>query len=250
MAHTTPEFINLKTADLDQNIYRIFGLQRFLELTETSLNTLVRPRLWDDPFENALLSAPAATSTGSPFTFGFRDSLYGQCWTTKRDSDAMWRIYSSDKAGVRLRTTIRALVASLRDTCVTFPELSCFIGRVEYLSQTKLMSRLGDPSVAAALSLDPTGRGQATSLLMKRTEFSHEREVRLVHFTHDPAITGDVYQYTCDAPFLFDEVAFDPRLSPQLLALYAQHVRTLGFANVIQSPLYRLPTLRIRLHGV
>lgn len=46
-------------------------------------------------------------------TFGFRSDFYGQCWTLKSTSDAMWRIYSPKKDAVRVRTTIRKLAESL-----------------------------------------------------------------------------------------------------------------------------------------
>lgn len=64
------------------NIYRIFAREYFFELFENRQNALVVPRMWSDPFENVFLRSPVKFfSDGEIGTFGFRDDLYGQCWT-------------------------------------------------------------------------------------------------------------------------------------------------------------------------
>ena len=37
-----------------KNIYRIFTIDRLIEMFDEKVNTLVKPELWDDPFENFL----------------------------------------------------------------------------------------------------------------------------------------------------------------------------------------------------
>lgn len=245
-------FLNLRPQDAERRIYRIFSIQRFLEMCASRENTLVRPALWDDPFENFILRSMAILSEREKISIGFKDALYGQCWTFQRDSDAMWRIYSPDKMGVRVRTTVSALHEALRRGCRQFSELSCFIGRVEYLPQHELLRMLDDSGVVSGGILDPSGRGQASTLLIKRKEFRHEQEVRLVYFNHDRDHTSDLYRHQVDPVELIDEVAFDPRLSDELLRVFSSHVVGLGFQKqqVIRSPLYRLPALQLRLEGV
>ena len=70
-------------------------MKRLLELFQTRHNVLVAPEKWDDPFENFILKSDRVSRRG----------WYGQCWTWQRASDAMWRIYSGDKNGVRMRST-------------------------------------------------------------------------------------------------------------------------------------------------
>ena len=136
-------YLGIDERDLDREVYRIFSLQRLLELLRSERNTLVRPSLWDDPFENYVLSAIGRLKSGERFSIGFKDKLYGQCWTLDRDSDAMWRIYSPDRQGVRVRSTVRRLLESLLNTCESFPELSCFIGKVSYLPPIQACSNAG-----------------------------------------------------------------------------------------------------------
>jgi hypothetical protein len=246
--------INLHRSDLDKPIYRVFSIQRLLELIASHKNTLVRPALWDDPFENFILNAVGESEFGEPFSIGFKDDLYGQCWSTVRDSDALWRIYSPDKTGVRVRSTVGGLLGSLQKACgARFPELSCFIGRVQYLPQKKILRLLEDRGLLDGPVTDGTGRGQASTLLLKRVEFRHEQEIRLIYFNHNKRHSSSIYQYEFDPNLVIDEIYFDPRLSPELYGVYEGHLQRVGFQGKIgQSPLYKLPALRFRMshkHG-
>lgn len=88
-------FIYIKQPDYSTKIYRIFSTNRLIELFEKKENALVKPELWDDPFENFILKIPEKGSKSKPNKRG-----YGQCWTLNFESDAMWRIYSPDKKGL------------------------------------------------------------------------------------------------------------------------------------------------------
>src|SRR5947209_3360061 len=101
-------YINMTERDLDRPIYRIMSVERCLECLRDKKLTLVRPKLWDDPFENLLLRAKVKLPTGELGDMrSISNCVYGLCWTTHRETDAMWRIYSPAKAkdGVRVRTT-------------------------------------------------------------------------------------------------------------------------------------------------
>lgn len=116
--------------DPDTKLYRTIPLKRLGELFANRKNVLVRPKLWDDPFENIALSSPVEIK-GQAGTFGFREDYYGQCLTTEGISDAIWRIYSSDKRGLRIRTTVDKLLGQL--AAGFDPDLArirCFVGRV------------------------------------------------------------------------------------------------------------------------
>ena len=47
--------VNLADGDLDQKVYRIYGLDRFKALLSSRQDALINPSMWDDPFENFLL---------------------------------------------------------------------------------------------------------------------------------------------------------------------------------------------------
>jgi hypothetical protein len=228
-------YINLTDDELDKNVYRIMPVNRLLECLEESKLVLVPPRKWDDPFENYLLSAKVKlSSTGESGDMGgMRDKVYGQCWTQHRDTDAMWRIYSSDTNGAKVRTTPRKLLEALKASDTCFGDVTCFIGKVQYQTQKDLVSSLKELDL-----FNTNGAGVAESLLYKRKEFSHEKEVRLIHTEG----TGSVYPFSIKPNDLFDEIVFDPRMDTHLYEAYKAAVIAKKFiGRVAQSVLYKPP---------
>jgi hypothetical protein len=110
-------YLNLKENEPDKHIYRIISLERLLELFATERNTLVKPEKWEDTFENFILKSKVRLLSGEVIKYNIHNRIYGQCWTSQTASDAMWRIYSPNKDGVRIRTTIRKLLKSHYDAC-------------------------------------------------------------------------------------------------------------------------------------
>lgn len=240
-------FINIKVEDYDQAIYRVFSREKFIRLFETGTLTLVRPKLWDDPFENFMLNATGELKDGMKFKNEFRENFYGQCWTTKRESDAMWRIYSSQSDGVKVKTTIRKLYNALYSESGHPKEASCFIGKVEYLSTSKLMKLLDDPIVMRKNLLDATGRGQASTLLLKRIAFSHEKEVRLI-YNSQGNINSDVFHFAVNPNDLFDRIVFDPRMNLSVFKADKELIKSWGYKkSIVKSTLYKIPDLAFRM---
>ncbi|MEZ2591647.1 DUF2971 domain-containing protein [Pantoea agglomerans] len=236
-------YINL-TNLLDKPIYRIMPISRFLQLLEDEVLTLVKPKKWDDPFENALLNCEIETSDGEVISFAAKDSVYGQCWTFHRETDAMWRIYSHEKDGIRVRTTPRKLLTALRKAEPKNHTLNCFIGKVSYLSKSNLLSKLQSINL-----LNPNGAGVAESLLYKRTAFSHENEVRLIYSGKDDACTSDIFQFPIEPNKLFDRLLFDPRMDDNLRMAYELAIEEYGCkVEIRRSNLYDAPTgLRFKI---
>lgn len=170
-------YLNLEESDLKKYVYRTISLDRLFEIFQTQENTLVKPELWDDKFENFVLKSKLHTPSGKLIEYDVHERIYGQCWTLEKSSDAMWRIYSKDKKSIRIRTTIEALLDSISVATVATNCCEHSIGRVDYLPEKKLVSR-----AKATFEND----GQVTfgnlfkSLLIKRKAFKHENEIRLM----------------------------------------------------------------------
>lgn len=229
--------------DADQSVYRIFNIQRLLQVFEYRKLALVKPKKWDDPFENFILKSKATLETGEDVTFSFSDMMFGQCWSQHKETDAMWRIYSHDKDGVKVRTTPRKLHSAL-SAQVANPAVSAFIGKVKYETQTTLTSMVTDRVRMHNKIFDPTGKGHAETLLFKRREFSHEKEVRLIFSGGREHATNDVFTFEIDPFNLIEEVVFDPRMDENLTSIYIAHLKNIGFTGRLsKSGLYRLPKL-------
>lgn len=230
--------LNLQRREVTTFIYRIIPKDRLLELFQNQENVLPAPWRWQDPFENFVLKSPARVA-GQLGTFSFHDDFYGQCWTLHKASDAMWRIYSPNREAVRIRTTIDKLAKGLATTLGKWAHVQSYIGKVDYLSESKLKK------FARTIfkdGLEPIAC--ARSLLIKRTAFVHEREVRLLHLEKDSIKHPDgLYRYPIDPHSLIDQLMVDPRLPKASALKFADEIRaTTNFqGDVKRSLLYAPP---------
>jgi len=228
--------LNISEDKMDRDIYRVMSIDRLLEIFEIQKLTLVKPKLWDDPFENLLLNGSAKTNEEEPVDFiSLRESIFGQCWTLHSETDAMWRIYSQDKQGAKVKTTIRKLLSSLQTTDGELAKNHCFIGEVQYSkTQKELVEKLTGINL-----FNTDGSGIAESLIHKRNEFSHEKEVRLIYTGGGES---DTHQYSINPNELFDEIVFDPRINPHLFNAYKTALEVKEYPNSIRkSVLYKPP---------
>ena len=230
-------YINIDDSLLDRPVYRIMSMQRLLEALKKEQLSLVKPKLWDDPFENALLASAFEFPDGERVSFSAKDAVYGQCWTLHRETDAMWRIYSAEKDGVRVTSTPRKLLEALNKTEPEFSNVRCFLGQVIYMKKAALLDRLGKIQL-----LNTNGSGLAESLLYKRNEFRHEKEVRLIYSGRDGECTEDIYPFAIHPNDLFEKIMFDPRMDSTEVVANRKKIRGQGFSGrVTQSLLYRAP---------
>lgn len=227
-------YLNLSRRDRDRHIYRIIPITRLYKLFETRTNVLLNPQKWEDPFENVLLH-----------TIFPRVGLFGQCWTRHTASDAMWRIYSPNSCGVRIRTRLRVLVNSL-DRSLRGTRALAFIGGVKYLPQKELI-RFVTHSVSNDKLRDPSQH--ARTLLVKRLAFRHEREVRLLLANAQDIGDQDRFAYAMNPKELVDQIMIDPRLAKEHADRLREEIRhQTGFkGSILRSLLYTLPPELSRL---
>lgn len=229
-------YINLDSKALDKKIYRIFPIGRFIQLLTTKKLTLVKPKLWDDPFENFMLSARFKFG-GKVDEMSAQNFVFGQCWTWHRETDAMWRIYSPNKDGVRLSSTPRKLLNALAKSNPQHWELKCFIGQVNYEIKKNMKDKLSEIDI-----FNTNGSGIPKSLLIKRKEFSHEKEVRLIYVGDEEHSNRDIFEFSINPSSDIDRVLFDPRQSDELRKSYIKAIRALGYDSQIRrSSLYDPP---------
>ncbi len=192
MARIT-KFIRLSRARRNAYVYRFVAIEHLYQLFETGKNVVVSPKKWDDPFENFILQGQKVSGQG----------WFGQCWTHHRASDAMWRIYSKDSRGVRIRSTPSRLAGTSLP-----PGWHAFVGEVEYLSEKPRMRF----AQSALRRLDDVAE-VAKTLLVKRPAFRHEAEVRLLLFRSGHSTPDGVVKYTVDPNALIDQVMLHPRIA-------------------------------------
>lgn len=242
----------IRIDNLDEEVYRIFPLHRIEEIFKSNKLVLVKPAIWDDPFENFLLRCTAVEEDGTEVGLdSIANSWYGLCWTLKPDSDAMWRIYSPNKDGIRVKTTIRKLVEAIWEPDNSLSSLRYFIGKVSYQSREEIENFLKTTSFWS-IARGGQNTGFAETLLVKRNEFEHENEVRILTCSNDEKsdlrIDGGLYKIPIEPNKFIDEICIDPRLSDKDAATAINKIQTVGYTgNIIQSELYKLRVTKIKI---
>jgi len=230
-------YLNFKDEDLDRYVYRIIPEFRLIELFKNKENVLVSPRLWDDPFENFIMKSKIRFSNGEISKIGFYDDYFAQCWSFHKASDAMWRIYSPNKNGIRIRTTVKKLAESLSNNLGAWKNTQCFIGKVLYLPNKKMLNFAN--TVLTGL---PNQNNFAHTLLVKRPAFKHENEIRLIYSKKENTDPSDIYSYPLDPHSVFDQMMLDPRLTKEEAKEMKKKIKTAtSFTGPIKRSLLYAP---------
>lgn len=193
--------------DRDQALYRIIPFDSLLQMLNEKENTLVSTSLWEDVYENFIFKESYLYKGNVYSVKSIADRCFGQCWTTKQSSDAMWRIYSPDKKSVRIKTTVSRLWDSVRHESGG----KFVLGKVQYFSQKQIQK---DLTSSTPFTLRELGDLVISSFFAKRSSFNHESEYRLIFFSDkNNIVTGKrIKIVNVEDPFsLIMNIYFDPR---------------------------------------
>lgn len=251
-------------------LYRTVGIERLLQLITEKNLTLLEPGKWEDPYEKALQNLATAADPSE------RPGVFGLCWTTKARSDAFWRIYSPNKLGVRISTTVGRLRAALAETALrkSNPD-TLFLGTVTYLPETSssrnlfdfgksplglrasdfqrgivtIADAIEDMSAHRATPAAMSPRNIAKALFMKRMAFDHEQEVRLLYVdtTQTSSQVKDsagLHHLKIDPTKLIRGIQFDPRLADDIYAALRNTIQKMldtKSIRITRSTLYKDP---------
>lgn len=233
-----------KKEEMDNALYRIIPFDSLLRILAEQQNTLVKTSKWEDVYENFLLKEDLKPAKVKKILEPLVDSLYGQCWTTKQSSDALWRIYSPDKKSVRIKTTIGRLWNSL-NTLKQSGDV--YVGSVNYFSQNSIRNELLKRSpVKVELFIQML----IASFFVKRKSFSHESEYRVIYVKSESEEDNSAVSYSIDPMDFIMNVYFDPRADEQYFKS-CKNILTTAFKypvnRIYKSTLYDFKPLEISL---
>lgn len=249
----------LRIARPNTAIYRIFSWTRFQQILQNSELVLVKPGVWEDPFEAFLMHKIVHLPNNEAAVLDpIRERVYGQCWMTCAESDAMWRIYSYPsnpapgyEVGVKVKTTVNKLFTAFFNADNVDPNLAAlryWIGKVRYLSFKAIKQLTNDDGEFWGYFADPTGEGLAEAHLLKRKEFSHEKEVRLLYCAPN-GYAEPRYHFAVNPNDLINEVILDPRMGDAEAQALKGQIEGLGYTGKIKkSDLYLPPRYHVGLN--
>lgn len=158
---------------------------------------------WEDVYENFAFKESYRLKDGLPLTTSkeMQSRLYGQCWTDIYETDAMWRIYShfgrdNDNIAIRVSTTIGKMKEALKEQYYD-------IRSIKYESQSHIEQ-------FPPLFVGDLEQFLKDSSFVKRKEFEHEKEIRVV--IENDIVKTNLLSVKIPIDF-FDEYMLDPRLT-------------------------------------
>lgn len=201
-----PKDIKKTVVGEDKALFRIIPFDILLQMFSEKVITLVNTYNWDDVYENFILNYDFFENGKRIPVYYMEKRFYGQCWSTRMSSDALWRIYSSDKKSVRIKTR----VGKLFDLISNGSDDGVYLfGKVDYYSQSKIEN---DLKTIKSLTKEQLANLLLQSFFVKRNSFSHESEYRLIYMSKD--IHGEesgVKQLVIDPLSFIENIYFDPR---------------------------------------
>jgi hypothetical protein len=197
---------------------------------------MVRPTKWKDPFESLLLKSDFWINNIPLNIKTIRESYFGVCWSLTKENDAMWRIYSQDERGVKIKTTIGKIFNQIYDDLPIMEILHLIVGAVEYDEQKKVIEYF--ETFGEVDFIDPDHKIIPSSLLMKRNEFRIEDEVRLLYCKANHK--NDLLYFDFKWVDVIEEIEFDPRMD---LSVFEPLKQTLNKDFGIDEQLIKLSEL-------
>ena len=169
---------------------------------------------------------------------------YGQSWTTREESDAMWRIYSNAGSAVRVKTVYPLLFCALGDwnekhkDDIIWPT----IDYVNYADEDEINKWLQSNS---PMNYWAFGELQREGLFVKRREFEHEKEVRVIMRSHKEE--RDYIEIDFDPHKVFREIVIDPRVSEDEFTRQRDNLIARGFDGnkIRKSTLYDFKKVKL-----
>jgi len=216
-------------------VWRYIPLAKLVSLLQSSCLHLARIDLLNDPHEGSLpaplvIARNAALQENgleqflpqaSELSQRVRQECYVSCWALSPfESEALWRLYTSNADGVAIQTTYQALVS------VVEPHNDLYVGKIGYLDyETEWF---------------PDGN-IFYPVMHKRRAFTHENEVRVLklndeHFTYESALGPLGLLVPIELESLIQAIYINPYAQP-------------WYAEAVEAVVDKFaPALRSRIH--
>lgn len=212
----------MRELDPDTYVYKYIRLEYLLSMLKNKKLRVDQVSTWEDPYENFFMKEDFYTYASfykknvPVSTEEISKRLYGQCWTLKEESDAMWRIYSSregriNEKAVKVKVKVDSLFSLVytEDHCMA----TTSIGKVQYKTANEIEEWRN--SLEKKYSFIDFPKFSEECLFMKRDSFQHEEEVRIIISEATDKPVKDFLEFDIPNINIFEEFILDPRLNQE-----------------------------------
>lgn len=218
-------FIIGQNLDPEMKVYRYMSLKQFMHFIENNKTYLTRISSWDDTWEAPTMKLPMQHEDGrlSKPVYSSGMDLFAQCWTSKKESDAMWRIYSASKDGIKIGTTVKKFELLEGPRRYAVDEIFYYENLMEGLKYCDQHSSI--------MRIFREG-------LIKRDEFSHEQEIRLITINAPNTLEKvlkdeeNYLELNLNAKDFIEEIVIDPRAEEYYVETIKKYCERVGIEVV------------------
>lgn len=227
-------------------MYKYIRLDYVLNMLDTKKLRFDNIKRWEDVYENFVDKEEIILLNSEREEMHSR-VYYGQSWTAQEESDAMWRIYSHAGQVVKVMTVYPLLFHVLgqgidknRDN-----KLWPTIDYVFYADENEISEWLlsNTPmNIWAFIELQNEG------IFIKRREFEHEKEIRVILSCDNKEEKGYV-ELDFDPNQVFREIVIDPRMNEEEFVRQRDHLIERGFdgSKIRKSTLYDFKKVKLEV---
>jgi hypothetical protein len=218
---------------LDKTVYRYASLAEMLRILRKGEWDFPRPEEWPDKYEQHV----SAEFFGKGAKF-HRFSPFLKCLSFEYSSEAMWRTYASASGLVRMSWKLRTLLEQLSNATLS-SRAKLYVAQVRYMRQPDLRAevdrhcRLTEKLVSSrAMNL----------LLMKRSGFSYENEIRFCFMPVSSTKAATRFVVSNIDGHSIGRILLDPYL-PEWQATQIQDLlkNALGFTHAVTQSIFNAP---------
>lgn len=200
---------NLYKKENETKIYHIMKINNFFELMRTKSLIFKRPKLWGDPYEDFISKEKFVSKNGQEIQYDL-DMVYAQCWTFNQECDGMWKSFASIDCGIKIETSISKFYKIMLNR--NNVEENNFIGKVLYVTRSETDEFLYDENMHQWL-ISGKYNPLAQIFLIKREEFSYEKEVRAIILDSD--YKEDTIKLKINPVDFITKIIFAPKMSEE-----------------------------------
>lgn len=219
------------TLNDDDKLYRFISYKRLLDHLVNERFLFVKYTSFDDPWEGFFHKAYFKVNEHTTYGVLGENRPFIMCFTKRKVSEAMWRIYSKDTNGIQIVTSVGKLKKLVKNS---YSEFDCHLQEVVYDDDIEKEDFF--------IRKFPTATREEKSikcLFYKRKAFNHEEEVRLVLYSKTNRPDDDIYSVYADPNEIIEMIILDPRIDEKTENLQIRTLNKLGFqGNVVKSRLY------------
>ncbi len=229
-------------------LHKYMPLENALRTLDNQEIWFSNPTCWSDPFEKRFIEG---TYDNKPFKW--RGRIFCNCMTETATSEAYWKTYSHQSIGISFAIVREQLLKELE----RFENLyDIYIGKAEYMQTLYIKKPLTKIPFKEPVPKLDTPEFYARLLLLKRSAFRYEDEIRIMILKKKPtAEKGIILKYESPNTDLIRSITLDPSLEDYTVKMFRDiFVNKYHFASegkiqrVQQSSLYKtLPKEKIKL---